>query len=50
MSSAYDRFAQVIYLYEGTLARLLGDALVAFFGAPVIYEDDPVRAVRALSI
>ena len=47
MSSAYDRFAQVIYLYEGTLARLLGDALVAFFGAPVIHEDDPVRAVRA---
>jgi hypothetical protein len=47
MTSAYDRFAQVIYGYEGTIARLLGDALVAFFGAPVIHEDDPVRAVRA---
>jgi class 3 adenylate cyclase len=47
MTSAYDRFAQVIFGYEGTIARLLGDALVAFFGAPVIHEDDPVRAVRA---
>ncbi len=47
MTSAYDRFAQAIYQYEGTIARLLGDALVAFFGAPVIHEDDPVRAVRA---
>ena len=47
MTGAYDRFAQAIYLYEGTLARLLGDALVAFFGAPVAHEDDPVRAVRA---
>jgi class 3 adenylate cyclase len=46
MTAAYDRFAQAIYLYEGTIARLLGDALVAFFGAPVTHEDDPIRAVR----
>ena len=36
-----------VYRYEGTLARLVGDALVAFYGAPVAHEDDPVRAVRA---
>ena len=47
MTGAYDRFAQAIYLYEGTIARLLGDALVAFFGAPVMHEDDPIRAVGA---
>lgn len=47
MTGVYDRFAQVIYLYEGTIARLLGDALVAFFGAPVMHEDDPIRAIRA---
>ena len=47
MTSAYDRFAQAIYHFEGTIARLLGDALVAFFGAPVVHEDDPVRAVHA---
>src|SRR5881394_3947085 len=33
--------------YEGTLARLMGDAIFAFFGAPTAHEDDPVRAVRA---
>jgi hypothetical protein len=26
---------------------LLGDAILAFFGAPLAHEDDPVRAVRA---
>lgn len=33
--------------YGGTVARLLGDAVLAFFGAPVAHEDDPERAVRA---
>jgi class 3 adenylate cyclase len=47
MTGAYDRFAQIIYRYEGTIAHLLGDALVAFFGAPVMHEDDPIRAVNA---
>jgi class 3 adenylate cyclase len=47
ITGAYDRFAQIIYRYEGTLAHLLGDALVAFFGAPVVHEDDPTRAVNA---
>ncbi len=47
MNGAFDRFSPVIYRYEGTIARLLGDALLAFFGAPVAHEDDPVRAVHA---
>lgn len=47
MTEGYDRFAQAVYQYEGTIARLLGDALVAFFGAPVVHEDDPIRAVKA---
>jgi class 3 adenylate cyclase len=47
MNGAFDRFYPVIYRYEGTIARLMGDALLAFFGAPVAHEDDPARAVRA---
>jgi class 3 adenylate cyclase len=47
MNGAFDRFYPAIYRYEGSIARLLGDALLAFFGAPVAHEDDPVRAVRA---
>src|SRR5215204_4600803 len=33
--------------YGGTVARLLGDAIIAFFGAPVAHEDDAERAVRS---
>lgn len=47
MNGAFDRLSPIIYHYEGTIARLLGDAMLAFFGAPVAHEDDPARAVRA---
>jgi len=47
MNQAFDRLVPAIYRYEGTIARLMGDALLAFFGAPVAHEDDPIRAVRA---
>ena len=44
---AFDSIAKVVYSYEGTIARLLGDSILAFFGAPVAHEDDPQRAVWA---
>jgi class 3 adenylate cyclase len=47
MNRAFDRFSPSVYKFEGTIARLMGDALLAFFGAPVTHEDDPERAVRA---
>ena len=40
MNSAVDR-------YGGTVSRLMGDAVLAIFGAPASHEDDPERAVRA---
>ena len=33
--------------YEGTLARVMGDAVLAYFGAPIAHEDDPQRAILA---
>ncbi len=33
--------------HGGTVSELLGDGVFAFFGAPVMHADDPVRAVRA---
>jgi class 3 adenylate cyclase len=33
--------------HGGTVAELLGDGVVAFFGAPVMHSNDPERAVRA---
>jgi class 3 adenylate cyclase/tetratricopeptide (TPR) repeat protein len=47
MSGALDFLIQSVYHYEGTLARLMGDAVLAFFGAPIAHEDDPERAIRA---
>ncbi|HUH06525.1 MAG TPA: adenylate/guanylate cyclase domain-containing protein, partial [Egibacteraceae bacterium] len=47
VNGAFEQLIAPIYRYEGTVARLLGDAILAFFGAPIAHEDDPVRAVRA---
>lgn len=47
INGAFEHLIEPVYRYEGTLARLLGDAVLAFFGAPIAHEDDPVRAVRA---
>ena len=47
MNDAFGYLITPVYHYEGTLARLLGDAILAFFGAPVAHEDDPQRAVLA---
>ncbi|MDX1615065.1 MAG: adenylate/guanylate cyclase domain-containing protein, partial [Candidatus Promineifilaceae bacterium] len=47
INGAFEHMIAPIYRYEGTVARLMGDGLLAFFGAPIAHEDDPVRAVRA---
>lgn len=39
--------AEIVFLYEGTLEKYIGDALLAAWGVPVGHSDDPVRAVRA---
>lgn len=47
MNQAFDYLISPIYKYEGTLARLMGDSILAFFGAPIAHEDDPKRAILA---
>lgn len=47
MNAAFNQLTPVVTRYEGTIARLMGDALLVLFGAPSAHEDDPIRAVRA---
>jgi len=46
VSQAFARMNATVTRYDGTIARLMGDGVLAFFGAPIAHEDDPVRAVR----
>ena len=47
INGAFEHLIAPVYRYEGTLARLMGDAILAFFGAPIGHEDDPQRSVLA---
>ena len=47
MNEAFEEMSKAVFRYEGTIAQLQGDAMLAFFGAPIAHEDDPDRAVRA---
>ena len=47
MNQAFEYLISPIYTYEGTLARLMGDSVLAFFGAPIAHEDDAKRAILA---
>ena len=47
MEDAFAALSEPVKRYEGTVVRLMGDAILAIFGAPVAHEEDPQRAVLA---
>ena len=47
LNRALDRFSRIIFQYEGTIAKLWENTVLAFFGAPITHEDDPLRGVHA---
>jgi len=46
VQKAFGRLNAIAARYDGTVARLMGDGVLVFFGAPIAHEDDPERAVR----
>jgi class 3 adenylate cyclase/tetratricopeptide (TPR) repeat protein len=47
MARWFDAMRSVLERHHGLLQKLIGDAVVAVFGVPVVREDDALRAVRA---
>ncbi|HSS81846.1 MAG TPA: AAA family ATPase [Gaiellaceae bacterium] len=47
LSPYYARLRAELERRGGTVEKFIGDAVMAVFGAPVVHEDDPERAVRA---
>ena len=47
MNDSLRVFGDCVEKHGGFVARLMGDALLAFFGAPISHENDAERAVRA---
>ena len=41
------QMGEIVDRYGGWIDKVIGDALMAVFGAPVAHEDDAERAVRA---
>jgi class 3 adenylate cyclase/predicted ATPase len=42
-----DLMSEEVRKLGGTVSSVMGDAIMALFGAPISHEDDPERAVRA---
>jgi adenylate cyclase len=47
LNEYFSRMLDPIFRYEGTLDKFIGDAIMVVFGAPIAFEDDGERAVRA---
>jgi class 3 adenylate cyclase len=47
MSRLFAELRPVLERHGGSVAKFIGDAILAVFGIPAVHEDDPLRAVRA---
>lgn len=47
LNAYFPVMADIVFKYEGTLEKYIGDALLAVWGAPIRTEHDSVRAVSA---
>ena len=47
LNDFFSRMTDIIFEYEGTLDKYIGDEIMAIFGAPIPYGDHAVRAIKA---
>jgi adenylate cyclase len=48
LNAFFSHMTPIIFKNDGTLDKLLGDGMMAIFGAPISHNDDPVRALRTV--
>src|SRR5215472_15694915 len=47
LDAVLERMMDAVHRYEGTVNQVMGDGIMALFGAPVAHEDHAVRACYA---
>lgn len=47
LNEYYEVLVEVVFRHEGTVDKFIGDEMMVIWGAPVVHDDDPHRAVMA---
>jgi len=47
LNEYYEILVEIVFRYEGTVDKFIGDGMMVLWGAPVTHEDDARRAVEA---
>ena len=46
LNDCFKGLVSIVYKYEGSIDKFIGDEVMAIFGAPIAHENDPERAIR----
>ncbi len=47
LNEYFEMLVDIVFRFDGTLDKFIGDEMMVIWGAPTSHDDDPVRAVQA---